>query len=179
MPFYEKGAARGGPGGAGEPGGFEGGLRTALEAILASPYFIFRLEKEPDTARPGGIYRVADVDLASRLSFFLWGTLPDQELLALANAGKLSVPATLEKQVRRMLADSRADALGTRFAAQWLRLQDVDKIRPDALLYPYWDVSLSDAFQRETELFFGSIVRDDRSVLDLLTADYSYINERI
>src|SRR5581483_7216479 len=96
-----------------------------------------------------------------------------------ASSGALSAPGGLEKQVRRMLADPRADALGGRFAAQWLRLQDVDKIRPDALLYPYWDLSLSQDFRRETELFFNSIVRDDRSVLDLLTADYSYVNERI
>jgi len=179
MPFYEKGAARGGPGGAGEPGGFEGGLRTALEAILASPYFIFRLEKEPDTARPGGIYRVADVDLASRLSFFLWGTLPDQELLALANAGKLSVPATIEKQSRRMLADPRADALGTRFAAQWLRLQDIDKVHPDPNFYPNYDDNLAGDMRRETELLFNSLVREDRSLLDLFRATFTYVNERL
>ena len=101
---------------AGPAGGFEAGVRSALEAILASPYFIFRMEKEPELAKPGGTYRVADLDLASRLSFFLWGTPPDQELLALANKGALSVPATLEKQARRMLADPRAEALGSRFA---------------------------------------------------------------
>src|SRR3954464_7544381 len=121
MPFYEKGTAK---------GGFEGGVRGALEAILASPHFIFRLEREPETARPGGTYRVADIDLASRLSFFLWGALPDQELLTLAGQNRLSAPGVLDKQIKRMLADQRSDALGTRFAGQWLRLQDVDKVHP-------------------------------------------------
>ncbi|HEY2907322.1 MAG TPA: DUF1592 domain-containing protein, partial [Vicinamibacterales bacterium] len=160
-------------------GDFESGIRLAVQGILANPKFLFRVEHAPATLRAGQVYRLNDLDIASRLSFFLWDSVPDAELVKAATTGSLSTPGVLEKQVRRMLADSRADALGTRFAAQWLRLQDVDKIRPDALLYPYWDVSLSDAFQRETELFFGSIVRDDRSVLDLLTADYSYINERI
>src|SRR5262249_1183930 len=128
MPFYEKGSAAG--------GGFEGGIRSALEAILASPYFIFRLEREPETTAPGGSYRVADLDLASRLSFFLWGTPPDQELLTLATQGKLTAPGALEKQARRMIADERSQALGSRFAAQWLRLQDVDKVHPDPNFYP-------------------------------------------
>ena len=153
MPFYEKGAAK---------AGFEGGVRASLEAILASPYFIFRIEKEPETARPGGTYRVADVDLASRLSFFLWGTLPDQELLTLAAQNKLSAPGMLEKQARRMLADPRADALGSRFAAQWLRLQDVDKVHPDPNNYPNFDDNLAAAMRRETELFFNNLVREDR-----------------
>src|SRR5882762_8513876 len=170
MPFYERGAAK---------GGFESGVRTALEAILASPYFIFRLEREPETSTPGGTYRVADVDLASRLSFFLWGTPPDRELLTLAGQGKLSAPAMLEKQTRRMLADPRADALGSRFAAQWLRLQDVDKVHPDPNNYPDFDNNLADAMHRETELFFNSLVREDRSVLDLLRADYTFVNERL
>ena len=154
-------------------------MRNALEAILASPYFIFRMEKEPELAKPGGTYRVADLDLASRLSFFLWGTPPDQELLALATKGALSVPATLEKQTRRMLADPRADALGTRFAAQWLRLQDVDKVHPDPNNYPNFDDNLAADMRRETELFFNSLVREDRSVLDLYRANYTYVNERL
>ncbi len=190
MPFYEKGAAT---------SGFEGGIRTALEAILASPYFIFRLEREPDAARPGPLRasgrasaslasasaeagatsRIADVDLASRLSFFLWGTPPDQELLALASEGRLSASGALEKQARRMLADARAEALGTRFAAQWLRLQDVDKVHPDPNFYPNFDDNLAAAMRRETELFFNSLVRDDRSVLDLYRADYTFVNERL
>jgi len=173
MPFFEKGAGN---------GGFDAGIRTALEAMLASPHFIFRLEREPDTARPGAPYRVADVDLASRLSFFLWGTPPDHELLTLASAGKLSGPAsqaTLEKQARRMLADPRADALGVRFAAQWLRLQDMDKVHPDPNNYPNFDNNLADDMRHETKLFFNSLVRDDRSVLDLYRANYTFVNERL
>jgi mono/diheme cytochrome c family protein len=160
-------------------GDFESGVRLAVQGILANPRFLFRVEHAPSSAHAGQIYRLSDLDLAARLSFFLWDSGPDQTLVKAATAGTLGTPGGLEKQVRRMLADPRADALGGRFASQWLRLQDVDKIRPDALLYPYWDLSLSDAFRRETELFFDSIVRDDRSVLDLVTADYSYINERI
>ncbi len=112
-------------------------------------------------------------------SFFLWGTLPDQELLTLANAGKLSLPATLEKQTRRMLADPRADALGTRFAAQWLRLQDIDKVHPDPNFYPNYDDNLAGDMRRETELFFNSLVREDRSLLDLFRATFTYVNERL
>jgi hypothetical protein len=183
MPFYEKGAGRaGGAGGAakaGQAGGFENGIRTALEAILASPHFIFRLERQPDTVQPGGAYRIADVDLASRLSFFLWGTPPDQELLAIATQGKLTAPGALEKQARRMLADPRADALGPRFAAQWLRLQDVDKVHPDPNFYPNFDDNLAAAMREETERFFNSLVRDDKSVLDLFRADYTFVNERL
>jgi cytochrome c551/c552 len=177
MPFFEK--AAGGAGRAGGAGGFEEGVRTALEALLASPHFIFRLEKEPTTASPGSTYRVADVDLASRLSFFLWGALPDQELLTLAGQGKLSAPGALEKQARRMLADPRADALSTRFAAQWLRLQDIDKVHPDPNNYPNFDDNLAAAMRRETELFFNSLVREDRSLLDLYRADYTFVNERL
>ena len=169
LPFYETGAAK---------EGFEGGVRTALEAILASPHFIFRLEREPGDVRPGGAYRIADADLASRLSFFLWGTPPDHELLALAAQGKLTGP-TLEKQARRMLADSRADALGSRFAAQWLRLQDVEKVHPDPNFYPNFDNNLAASMRRETELFFNSLVREDRSVLDLYRADYTFVDERL
>ncbi len=182
MPFFEKGRAAG-PGRAarrrsgGE--GFEGGIRTVLEAILASPHFIFRLEKEPPTAAPGSTYRVADLDLASRLSFFLWGTLPDQELLTLAEQNKLSAPGAIEKQAKRMLADSRSEALGSRFAAQWLRLQDIDKVHPDPNNYPNFDDNLAGAMRRETELFFNSLVREDRSLLDLYRADYTFVNERL
>ena len=169
-PLYEKAAAK---------GGFEAGVRSALEAILASPYFIFRMEKEPEIAKPGAAFRVADVDLASRLSFFLWGTPPDQELLALANKGALSAPAVLEKQARRMLADPRAESLGLRFGGQWLRLQDVDKVHPDPNNYPNFDDNLAAAMRRETELFFNSLVREDRSVLDLYRANYTYVNDRL
>ena len=176
MPFYETGASADA---AGRPGGFEGGIRTALEAILASPYFIFRLEREPDAARAHAVYRVAAIDLASRLSFFLWGTPPDQELLALAGQGKLAAAPVLEKQARRMLSDPRAEALGSRFAAQWLRLQDVDKVHPDPNNYPNFDNNLAQAMRHETELFFNSLVREDRSVLDLYRADYTFVDERL
>jgi hypothetical protein len=154
-------------------------VRAALEAVLASPYFIFRLEKEPATATPGSTFRIADTDLASRLSFFLWGTVPDQELQTLANQGRLSAPGVLEKQAKRMLADPRADALGSRFAGQWLRLQDIDKVHPDPNNYPNFDDNLAGAMRRETEMFFNSLVREDRSLLDLFRADYTFVNERL
>jgi hypothetical protein len=160
-------------------GDFESGIRLALQGILANPRFLFRLEQAPATIRAGQSYRINDIDLASRLSFFLWGTVPDQELVGLAMQGRLKQPAVLDAQVRRMLADSRSEALATRFASQWLRLQDVDKVRPDPLLFPHWDHTLTTSLIRETELFFNSLVRDDRSVLDLLTADYTFVNERL
>ncbi len=160
-------------------GDFESGIRMALQAILASPRFLFRLEQVPATARPGQNYRIADLDLASRLSFFLWGSVPDAELVKVAQGGTLRTPAVLSAQVKRMLADQRSEALSTRFASQWLRLQDLEKIHPDALLFPYYDHKLGEALKRETELFFDSIVREDRSLLDLLTADYTFVNERV
>jgi len=159
--------------------GFEAGIRLALQAILANPRFLFRVEQAPAAVRAGEAYRVRDLDLASRLSFFLWGTLPDDELLKVARAGRLRTPALLEKQVSRMLVDRRAEALASRFAAQWLRLQDVSKTRPDTLTYPLWDNTLSESFVRETELLFETIVREDRNVLDLLTADFTFVNERL
>ena len=154
-------------------------MRSALEAVLSSPHFIFRLEREPDTARTGNTYRVADLDLASRLSFFLWGTSPDKELVTIASQGKLSDPVTLERQTRRMLADPRAEALATRFAAQWLRLQDIDKVKPDPNFYPNFDDNLAAMMRRETQLFFTDLVREDRSLLDLYRADYTFLNERL
>ena len=170
MAFYDEGA---------KDGGFESGVRTALEAILASPHFIFRFEELPAGGRAGQRYAVADLDLASRLSFFLWGTPPDEKLIALARAGTLSSPAVLQAQTRRLLADPRSEALATRFAAQWLRLQDIEKVHPDALQYPDFHEQLAAAMRRETELFFDAIVRDNRSVLDLFTADYTYLNEAL
>jgi hypothetical protein len=160
-------------------GGFEAGIRTSLQAMLASPHFIFRLEEAPAVARPGQPYALNGLDLASRLSFFLWGSGPDADLIAAARRGALATPAGIEQQARRMLADPRATALSTRFASQWLRLQDLDKIHPDARLYPQFDATLADAMRRETELFFESIVREDRDVLDLLSADYTFVNERL
>src|SRR5437762_2725025 len=154
-------------------GNFESGIRMALQAILASPRFVFRIEEEPAGLKPGQSYRIADLDLASRLSFFLWDTVPDAELMKAATSGTLRTPAALEKQVRRMLADQRAEALSTRFASQWLRLQDVDKLRPDALLYPSYDNQLAEAYKRETELFFDSIVSEDRNIMDLFSAAYT------
>jgi hypothetical protein len=158
---------------------FEAGIRTALQAILASPHFILRLEEAPGGVRAGENYRLSDRALASRLSFFIWAGPPDTELLNAAATGQLKKPAALEKQVRRMLADPRAAALATRFAAQWLRLQDLDKIHPDALLYPNYDATLADAMRRETELLFEHIVRADRDVLELLTADYTFVDGRL
>jgi cytochrome c551/c552 len=159
-------------------GDFESGIKLGLQAILASPRFLFRLEDAPQTMRAGQNYKINDLDLASRLSFFLWDSGPDAELLKAATNGTLRTPAVYEKQVRRMLADPRSSALSTRFAAEWLRLQDVDKIKPDALLYPSFDYHLAESYKRETELFFNSIVHEDRNVLDLLTADYTFVNER-
>jgi hypothetical protein len=158
---------------------FESGIRTALQAILASPHFIFRLEQAPSNARPGQNYRLRDLDLASRLSYFLWATAPDAELVGAAGKRALRNPAILDRQVRRMLADPRAATLATRFAAQWLRLQDLEKIHPDPLQYPQYDHTLGEAMQHETELLVESLVREDRSVLELLTADFTFVNERL
>jgi hypothetical protein len=151
----------------------------ALQAILASPRFLFRLEEAPATIRAGQNYRITDLDLATRLSFFIWGAGPDEELLKVAQRGTLRGPGVLAAQVKRMLADPKSEALSTRFGSQWLRLQDLEKIYPDALLFPYYDYKLGEALKKETELFFDSIVREDRSVLDLITADYTFVNERI
>jgi mono/diheme cytochrome c family protein len=170
MPFYEAGAAK---------GGFEMGVRSALEAVLASPHFIFRLERAPTDARSGGTYRVADIDLASRLSFFIWGLPPDQDLIDAAGRRELSTLAGLEKHARRMLADPRGSALADRFAAQWLRLQDIEKVHPDPNFYPNFDENLAAAMRTETKMFFQSLVKEDRSVLELLSADYTFLNERL
>ena len=170
LKFYDQGAAK---------GGFEIGVRNALEAILASPHFIFRIERQPDSAKPGTVFRVSDVDMASRLSFFLWGTPPDRVLMDAALRGELGTPAGLERHARRMLADPRADALGPRFAGQWLRLQDVDKVHPDPNYYPNFESQLGDMMKTETEMFFMSLIREDRSALDLLRADYTFLNERL
>ena len=170
MSFYETGATE---------GDFESGVRTALQAILASPHFVFRLEEVPDAIEAGGIHRLNDLELASRLSFFLWATVPDEELVKLASQGLLSDPAVVDRQVERMLADPRSEALATRFASQWLRLQDLEKIDPDYLFHPLYDDTLASALKWETELFFENLVREDRSVLEILTADYTFVNERL
>ena len=170
MPFYEKGVAK---------GGFEGGVRTALEAILASPHFVFRMEREKPAAAQQTTTRVADLDLASRLSFFLWGAPPDQELIDLAKSGRLAQPAVLEKQTQRLLADPRAEALGSRFAAQWLRLQDLDKVHPDPNFFPNFDDNVAQAMKQETQLFFNDLVKNDKSFMTFFTADYTFVNERL
>jgi Protein of unknown function (DUF1592)/Protein of unknown function (DUF1588)/Protein of unknown function (DUF1585)/Protein of unknown function (DUF1587)/Protein of unknown function (DUF1595) len=169
MPFFTKGA---------QIDGFEGGVRGALEAILSSTNFIFRLERQSETVRAGN-YRVSDIDLASRLSFFLWGTVPDKELVTVAAQNRLSDPIMLDRQTRRMLADPRAEALGERFAAMWLRLQDIDKVKPDPNFYPNFDDNLAGMMRKETIMFFNTLVREDRSLLDFYTADYSFMNERL
>jgi hypothetical protein len=172
MRFYEQGR---------QEGDFESGIQVALQAVLANPRFLFRVESQPrrSARREGGPHRLTDLELASRLSFFLWATVPDAELVRAARSGALSTRAGLDRQVRRMLADRRSEALATRFWGQWLRLQDVDKVRPDGITYPQWDSTLSASFRRETELFFDSLVREDRSLLEMLTADYTFVDERL
>lgn len=157
--------------------GFEGGIQMAVQAIIASPKFVFRFERRPATAKAGTNYRLGDIDLASRLSYFLWSSVPDEPLLALASEGKLKDPAVLEREVHRMLADRRADALVDNFAFQWLRLQSVKEADPDGGLYPNFTRNLGESMTRETKLLFESILRENRSVLDLLTADYTFVDE--
>jgi mono/diheme cytochrome c family protein len=160
-------------------GGFDSGIEMALRAILASTEFLFRVERDPRNIAPGTAYRVSDVELASRLSFFLWNSIPDEELLDLAVRGALKEPAVLQAQTRRMLADPRSEALVTDFAGQWLYLRNLAASNPDARMFPDFDDNLRQAFRRESELFFESIVKEDRSVLDLLRADYTFVNERL
>jgi len=168
--FFEKGRAT---------GDFESGIRMGLQAILADPEFIFRFERTPDDVASGDNFSVSDLELASRLSFFLWSSIPDSELLTVATAGRLSEPAELERQVRRMIADSRAASLSTNFASHWLRLQNLNDIQPDVFRYPNWDLNLTHSMRRETELFFDSIVQEDRNVMDLVTADYTFVDQRL
>ena len=170
MSLYDAGA---------EDGGFEAGVRMAIEGMLASPHFVFRFEEPPVDVPPSAAFPISDHDLASRLSFFLWSSGPDAELLTLATEQRLSDPDVLERQVRRMLADPRAEALATRFAAQWLRLPDLEALQPDVRVYPDFDEQLKWAMQRETELLFLHLLREDGSVLELLDADYTFVNERL
>ena len=160
-------------------GGFEIGVRFALEAILSSPHFLLRMEHEPNEIAPGDVYTLDDMALAKRLSFFIWGTNPDAELLRLANQGKLSRNRVLKAQVQRMLADPRSEALATRFASLWLRLQDLEKVEPDSFSFPNYSQQLMTAMRRETELFFYNLVREDRSMLELYNANYSFLNQRL
>jgi mono/diheme cytochrome c family protein len=158
---------------------FEVGIEKALQAMLVSPSFLFRLERDPAGLAPGSVYRLSDVELASRLSFFLWSSIPDEELLRLAEQGKLHDPDILEHQVRRMLDDRRAQALVENFAGQWLYLRNVESVKPDAEEFPDFDADLRVAMERETQLFFETILRENRSVLEFLDADYTFLNQRL
>jgi mono/diheme cytochrome c family protein len=160
-------------------GDFEAAIEAALAGILVSPQFLFRVEQDPAGIGPGSVYRVTDLDLASRLSFFLWSSIPDDDLLSEAVAGRLGDAAVLERQVRRMLADPRSRALVSNFASQWLHLRNLASMTPDMRLFPDFDDNLRQAFRQETELFFESILREDRSVLDLLSTNYTFVNERL
>jgi hypothetical protein len=170
MAFYREGRSQ---------GGFDGGIEHALRRLLVSPEFLLRVERDPATASPGAVYTISDLEMASRLSFFLWSSIPDDELLDLAAKRQLSNPAVLARQVRRMMADARADAFVKNFAGQWLFLRNLDAVVPVQSTFPDFDDALRQSFRRETELFFDSIVREDRSALDLLRADYTFVNERL
>jgi hypothetical protein len=169
-PFYEAGRAE---------RDFDLGIQRALERVLVSPQFLFRIEQEPASAVPGSVYTISDVELASRLSFFIWSSIPDDELLDAAAAGTLHQPAMLRRQVNRMLADARSRSLVTNFAAQWLFLRDVATKEPDVYTFREFDEGVRASFVRETELFLDSILRGNRSVTDLLTADYTFLNEAL
>ena len=170
MAFYREGQAQ---------GGFDGGIEHALRRLLVSPEFLMRVERDPAGVAAGSVYSISDVELASRLSFFLWSSIPDDELLDLAAKRQLSDPAVLTRQVRRMMADPRAVAFVNNFAGQWLFLRNLDAVVPVQSVFPDFDDALRQSFRRETELFFESIVRENRSALDLLRADYTFVNERL
>jgi hypothetical protein len=178
MPFYQDGRAN---------GNFDLGIEKALERVLVSPQFLYRIEHEPADAKlgakpgvnPGKTWHVSDLELASRLSFFLWSSIPDDRLLGLAEQNKLHDLAVLDDEVRRMLADQRSEALVTNFAAQWLYLRDIESKQPDEILFPEFDETLRDAMRQETELFLSSVFRENHSILDLLSADYTFLNERL
>jgi hypothetical protein len=158
---------------------FDFGIEKALRALLVSPDFLFRIEHDPPGSAPGSVYRISDLELASRLSFFLWSSVPDDQLLDLAEKGKLQDPAVLAQQTRRLLDDPRADSLVSNFAGQWLYIRNLAQLKPDPDIFPEFDESLRQSFQRETELFFQNILREDRSVMELLDANYSFLNQRL
>jgi hypothetical protein len=160
-------------------GTFQDGIELALRRILTSPQFLVRAEREPENTAPGQAYQITDLELASRLSFLIWSSIPDDELIAVASQNKLHTPPMLERQVRRMLADAKADALVDNFGDQLLYLRNLPATSPDGAFYPNWDDELRKSFRRETELLFDSIVKENRSVVDLLTADYTFLNERL
>jgi hypothetical protein len=157
----------------------EQGIQLALQALLVSPSFLFRIEHDPNPTDPTAVHRISDVELASRLSYFLWSSMPDDQLLDLAEAGKLRIPVTLDAQVKRMLADSRSSALGENFAAQWLETRNLDVVKPDPQKFPEWDAELRDAMRTETNLFFDYILRQNRPMADFLDARYAFLNERL
>jgi mono/diheme cytochrome c family protein len=169
LAFYREGAIN----------GFDAGVQLALKRLLVSPEFLFRVERDAEGVEPGAVYAISDLTLASRLSFFLWSSIPDDELLDAAERGVLRDPAELERQVQRMLADARADAFVENFAGQWLYLRNLDAVVPVQSVFPDFDDTLRESLKRETELFFGSIVHEDKSALDLLRADYTFVNERV
>ncbi len=162
-----------------QEGTFDKGIQVALERLLVDPEFLFRVERDAEGLKPGSVYRLSDVELASRLSFFLWSSIPDDELLEVAERGKLKEPAVLAQQVRRLSADPRASAMVNNFSSQWLLVRNVRLHSPDVGMFPDFDDNLKEAFARETELFFESQFREDRSVLDLLRADYTFVNSRL
>jgi len=170
LTFYRAGRAK---------GNFDSGIQMALRRLLASPSFVFRVEEDSPTAQAGTLQNVADVELASRLSFFLWSSIPDNALMDLAAKGQLRNPAVLEREVRRMIADPKADAFVSNFSGQWLHTRNLRTVAPNHDEFPDFDDTLRDAFQTEAELFFDSIVRGDKNVFDLLTADYTFVNERL
>ncbi|MEP6766547.1 MAG: DUF1592 domain-containing protein, partial [Gemmatimonadaceae bacterium] len=172
MTFYDKAAK-------GNSNGFEDGIRNGLQAMLASPYFVFRFEPTPATVKVGQDFKISDYDLASRLSFFLWGTIPDDRLMTLARHSQLSDKIIFNSEVKRMLADPKAGALTSRFIAQWLRLQDLDKVHPDAFFFPDFDQQLTESMATETKMFFGDIIKNDRNIFDMYTANYTFVNERL
>lgn len=169
MTFYQRGE---------KEGGFEEGIRAAVQALLAKPEFIFRFERRP-AATATATYRISDLELATRLAYFLWSSIPDEQLIALATAGRLSDPSTLEQQVRRMLLDRRSEALSTNFASQWLRLTGLNDAAPESLMFPDFTRQLAASMRREIEMLFDSIVRENRSVADLMTADYTFVDETL
>jgi hypothetical protein len=172
MAFYKQARERGGD--------FDAGIRSGLARIIASPSFLYRVERDPSTLRAGAAHSVSDVELASRLSFFLWSSIPDEKLLNAAIAGTLRAPGALEAQVRRMVADDRSDALVANFAGQWLQLRNLEsKVSPDLLMFPDFDDNTRRAFRRETEMLFGYILRENHSVLELMNANYTFLNERL
>ncbi|HWZ29998.1 MAG TPA: DUF1592 domain-containing protein [Bryobacteraceae bacterium] len=169
LSFYQKGRNQGGD--------FDSGIQTVVQTILSDPEFVFRFERTPANLAPGANYRISDLELASRLSFFLWSSPPDDQLIALASQNKLHETAVLEQQVRRMLHDPKSESLSTVFAYQWLHLQNLNDVQPDAFLFPNFEKNLAASMRRETELFFDSIVHEDRSVLDLINANYTFVDE--